>query len=578
MFCKKCGKELPDGAVFCGDCGAEVNAAAPVAADAPEDTFITLNTQGQVPAGGKKKWLIPALVSGGIALVALVVAAIFLWPSPKEPVKDVEKTPVEENADINKDDIEGMFDSVGNALDSWFNGDGGNVGYEGEVRLVLSEELLSMISPGADIQWLSDIAVTYDLSSVDDLSKVALGLDLGTTEILSAEYIMDKENLEMWMLIPILSKQALFVDMNAAMQDAEASTGLIAGTTYGMLPSWDSLSDILMTYVDMFLNGFSEVKEEEETVNIEEIEQKLTVLKAEMTEKQFYQVMKDILEHIKNDKDLEELIRSSATSSDVAYDPYEDFIASIDEALTSLEETMEESDYTDNGVLYLYTYLDGNENIVGRKLGFEADEESDDESAVGISYLTVVDDTEFGFELILADNIRLAGSGDKDDHMDATFILYVEEEEFAKVEVIDYAYDAEFSTGTIRFTPLDAMMNALYESLELDAGTQMIMGMMKFVLEINISGTVQDNLTSVCLRAAEMDFVTIEISGKVAQPDEIEIPKDVVDAQNEEEMANWMQNLDQEAFMDTLLRRLEEAGVPEDLLLALGYSGGEVPL
>lgn len=574
MFCKKCGKELPDEAVFCGDCGAEMKTAIPDAANVSEDAVITLNTEGQVPAGKKKKWLIPALVSGGIALVALVVAAIFLWPSPKGPTKDTQKTPVQDNADLNKEDIEGTLDSVGDSLNNWFNGNGGEIGYEGEIRLLINEELMSMISAETDVQWLSDISLAYDLSARDSLSKVALDLNLGDTEILSGEYIMDAESLEMWLLLPILSKKAIFYDLNAAMEQSGAMPSLMGGVAYGTMPSWGKLTDIVMTYIDMFLNSFSDVKEERETVEIEDISQELTVLKAEMTPKQFCKVMTDILEALKKDKELEQIIRDSLSFPDVEYDVYEDFLVTIDDAIQSLNEMMEEDDFPEDEVMCLYTYMDDNGNIVGRELSIHSDEGN----RVGFSYITVLQDDEFGFELLILEKLRFAGSGEIDDKIDGTFIFSVEDEDFVELEYDDFDYDADYPTGTIRVTPLDAMINAMFENAELDSSAQMMLSMLEFSLEINISGTAQENQTSICLEAAGMNFATIEISGKVTDADEIEIPKDYVDAQNEEEMDAWAQELDQESFMETLMNRLAKAGVPEELLIAMGYSSEEIPL
>ena len=574
MLCKKCGKELPDEAVFCGDCGAEVSVSEPVAADVSEDAFITINTQGQIPTGKKKKWLIPALVSGGIALVALVVAAIFLWPSLKNSPKASEKTPSEIHADVNQNDIEGKLDSIGNALDSWFSGSGGNFGYEGEIRLTLGEELLTMLSAEADLQWLSDIAVSYNLTTRDSLAQVILSMNMRDTEILSGEYIMDKENLQMWMLIPVLSEQALFVDLNEAMEESGAAPGLMIGDTYGNLPSWESASGILMPYMDLILNGFSDVKEAQETVKVEGVEQKLTILKAEMTPEQFCQVMIDVLETLKEDKELEQLIRDTLSSPDVEYDPYEDFLIFIDEGLKSFNMIMEESDFPEDEVMYLYTYLDDDENIVGRELGIDAA----DEDRVGFSYVTVYDDEEFGFELSFLEQLRITGSGEIDDEANGTFILNVEEEDFIKVEISDYAYDAEYPTGTIVITPMEAMLSAMFEDTEMDPSAQMMLNMLKFSLEINVSGTAQDNETSVRLIASGMEIITIEFTGKVTDPGEIVIPKDTVNAQDMEAMEQWEQSLNQEAFMETLMSRLAEAGVPEELLMAFGNVDESIPL
>lgn len=68
MICQQCGKELPEGTVFCDGCGAQQ--AAPVAPVAPEAPVVA-------PAKGGKGKLI-GIVVGAVAVVAAVVIVLIL--------------------------------------------------------------------------------------------------------------------------------------------------------------------------------------------------------------------------------------------------------------------------------------------------------------------------------------------------------------------------------------------------------------------------------------------------------------------------------------------------------------------
>ena len=77
MYCSNCGKELPDNAKFCNNCGAQQGAAQPAAAPRPQPAPPP-PPQGQyptqpepttpVPNGKKKTWGIILLVLGALAI------------------------------------------------------------------------------------------------------------------------------------------------------------------------------------------------------------------------------------------------------------------------------------------------------------------------------------------------------------------------------------------------------------------------------------------------------------------------------------------------------------------------------
>lgn len=85
-FCKKCGKELVEGAVFCPECGAAVEAQAaesvvepaaePVAPVAPQNTF----EKPQTPADGKSFGF--AFLGFCIPLVGLILWLVWKDSTP----------------------------------------------------------------------------------------------------------------------------------------------------------------------------------------------------------------------------------------------------------------------------------------------------------------------------------------------------------------------------------------------------------------------------------------------------------------------------------------------------------------
>lgn len=71
MFCDQCGAQLPDGATFCGKCGAKQNVA--------ENTANPVVNAGEEPRKKKKGFpFIPVIIIGIVVVIGIVVAAFFL--------------------------------------------------------------------------------------------------------------------------------------------------------------------------------------------------------------------------------------------------------------------------------------------------------------------------------------------------------------------------------------------------------------------------------------------------------------------------------------------------------------------
>lgn len=87
MFCVKCGSQLPDGALFCGDCGNKVGETPDnfnsVSAEMPSPVE-NIEEPAKKPKVSKKK----LAVIGGIAVIIIAIALIIFIPSKFERVKD----------------------------------------------------------------------------------------------------------------------------------------------------------------------------------------------------------------------------------------------------------------------------------------------------------------------------------------------------------------------------------------------------------------------------------------------------------------------------------------------------------
>ena len=93
MFCGKCGKELPDEAKFCLNCGREIGT---------NYTVGTGNTEQrkEKTAGQKKKWIALAIICG---IILLIMILLYLFPaSKKELTSDNQANDKQAIADYHK--------------------------------------------------------------------------------------------------------------------------------------------------------------------------------------------------------------------------------------------------------------------------------------------------------------------------------------------------------------------------------------------------------------------------------------------------------------------------------------------
>ena len=572
MFCKNCGKELPEGVQFCGECGSAVEAAQPQAAQPQEDPMIVLNTQGKV-AAPKKKWLIPSLVGAGLVLIAGIVLAVnFLLPPKENKAPQASQSAQEQNTEVNKENVDDVLESTGNRLEQWLEQATQDAGYEGKVRIVLGDALLSLMSTDMDMEWLSEIVLNYELTNRGSQAMVDMELGLGTTEITSMQYILDSEEMKMWMMIPDLSNQALFFDLAAAMAESDAAaSSMMMG--YDMLPTVVEAVDVLMPYVETFLDAFSEAERTTETVELEGISQELTVLKVEMTEQECVEVLIKILEDMREDEELWQIVKELQLDEEAGEYLCEEYKIQLNARIDVMKGYLEELDPESENVLYLHTYLNADQETVGSALGVIAD----GEEHIIFSYLTVKNGQDVASQFAYMDNaIRVAGSGTDNGKLSGTYYVYGMEEKYLKVELVDYDYDAEFATGMIRLTPQKALLDVI--TADMDESSKAMASMLTFELEIQITGNANNSKVSMTLDVAGMEFITIEVSGKVTQPKEIDIPNNAVDAMDEEALIQWSESLNQEKFMNTIMDRLAKAGMPNELLLLLGYAGAAIPL
>jgi len=332
--------------------------------------------------------------------------------------------------------------------------------------------------------------------------------------------------------------------VGAAMSPAMLSTLTEA------LPDGDTLAKLLKRYVDLAIAELDNVKQSTTTLELDGLKQECTQLTLKIYEEDAIKVAKAVLTAAKDDAELKQALVDFAeaienlTGQDMNADGIE---ASFEEAIEDLlEELNEKEDFDTESFIQLITYVDGSHNIIGHALSMV---EADDDVEL-LRYYTVTEGDKFAFTAV-ADgmDLKISGSGTvKSGKTSGTYDVSVDGEKAITLK----AEDVTTEGGTVTITLSDALL----EELELDA-----LPFKKPALEIKLDGDTAE----INLLAEGKLLVGIEMKITESNGPNLSIPSGAVDATDSNALQQWAGNLN----LNKLIKNLEKAGVPSELLNAL---------
>lgn len=332
MFCPDCGKEIAAGEVKCSVCGHEFENAqeatvaipesdaektvfaaaepeatvataesAPVGEDAPEIRFAV-----DEDAPKKKKSKLPAIIAI-IASVAIILAgaAFFfwdeislLWAGPEEHFQYDTKEAVSSMA-------EGLTEIYSAALDSL----GEDMASSGEFKIDLSDELIDLL--GYDIP--TTLGITYNITYEGAKYALDLALNTGDEAFISANAILDLNELAIYISVPELYDDTFVLDVSDFLNYGDMSTvmsmlGLnydeIIETIQSLLPEPDMIGDMFEKYMGAIIDALYDVyRDKDTTLEIRGVTQKnLTKYEVSVTPKMMADVACSVIETFFDDE------------------------------------------------------------------------------------------------------------------------------------------------------------------------------------------------------------------------------------------------------------------------------------
>lgn len=528
------------------------------------------NTQTPTSKPPKKKKKIGGWIALGIVAVAAVIVGLN-FKSIEASVRKLVMSPekyyryVEEQAMENSSEhILKFYDRLLEGLDTTKDRATQNT-----LQVTLGEQLKYLMETIDEEVFDNIESIGLDIysSQYDNALKQTVTGDflLNENSMVNAEILFDYQNEEMFVGMPNISEQYLSMDVSELLginaEDMKTLMELLSNISK-QLPDRKDAFKLLERYVTLILENVENVEEEKSTLDVEGISQTCTEFSFDLDVTQLRKLAVKVLEEVLEDKELEgyitgviselEKIENIDVDAEKAYDS---FVNKLEDTIDDLKDLIEEDEDEDSDELEVTVWVDKKGKVIGRKY------EVEDSFLFFYAMTTKGDKYGFESELSYDDEIFvIKGEGNiEKENITGTFDLDLINKRIVTVELKKLSpkkLEEGLFEGTIILTP-DGATEDLIEIWNEDE---------EFEIkdpEIIISMNQKEKESEFVISAqndgelfAELSYVYKEEEAKKS-----DFPKkeDTLDAQNEEELVNWVSGLDAEA----LENKMKEQNIPD---------------
>lgn len=602
MFCPNCGIPAAEDAVFCANCGTKLTqeeaqplADAPIPAEIPAETpaeipqtpvEVVAEAPAQTPEElpwepadapvfaqasfdaapkkkkSKKKLAVTLAVIGVLLIAAAIVTLVFWGPisgffvktfgSPEDYFQHVEKQAAEDSAD-----------TVSSYYNTFLASATTYTAVEGTMRLQVSDKLIQLLAAGgadADLSWLEDLTIDYETVVDGEWTMLNMMLAISGTDITDVVMIMNTTTGEYYIGMPSLSSEYLHYDpsdyyMPGMMVGSVNPYKLLSDEAFiKALPDEKTVNTLVRRYLQIIAENATNVEKESDTLEIGDLEQKVTVLEYELTQKGLMKIAKAVLKEAKTDKDLKKVINDMSKYLeeqgvlDDASTVYDDFQDAVEEALDSLGDVNASSET----LLVLTDYVDGKSEIIGRKLSVQGQ--------TILEYATITKGKEFATEWKFGNgNAVFRGEGTIDgDVREGKYVLNVQGVDYLQLAA---SYDEKKLAdgqlnGRFLLTPSATMLQAM----DLDSQLGNMISSMNLGLELVLSSDQKKGSSAINLVSGNEVLLGISAEATVTDAKEV-APPDAGNWVDFRYADDWATGLD----LDKVISALRKTKVPAEI-------------
>ncbi len=524
-----------------------------------------------------KKSIKVALLSVLAVVVVLGVLAFLFWDNIINFTAKTLKTPEEYYAYVEETNIEKTASSVYAFINVDKMTNDYKIGTKGSFKVETGEGIADVynliLGSASELEWLKSVEFQIESNSSKDIADGKLSGLLNGKEIIGVDFVADSKNGDIYCSIPLVTDKVIKIsaeDLKSVYGEEQPDDILSAFNNESMekflkaIPSEEVFKKILSHYVDVAIKNIDGVEKTSEDLSINGVTQSCTVISYEMDEADFKKIVKAVLVEVEKDKDIEKIIRdfSKAIGED-ENETYEGFKKAVEEYIADMENVVEYSFDRENKTV-IKNYVDGTGKIVARQI-----KDNMSEMFVGIIRKGSEIATELRFVDEFADeeeSFKFSGKGIiKSNKLYGSYTIYENDDELLKIGVDKFDLKALDTEGKISgefSVSAGGRIDKLLDGMDKKVAS--------FVESLKIKFIAGDN--SGDLEIYSKDKLCVKFAVKAEEtaykapvlPDESK----VISVSDEEALMKVFENFDPQ----TLIDKLKEAGLPEDLFGGMGGS------
>ncbi|MBE6648184.1 MAG: hypothetical protein E7614_01535 [Ruminococcaceae bacterium] len=532
-----------------------------------------------------KKSIKVALLSVLAVVVVLGVLAFLFWDNIINFTAKTLKTPEEYYVYVEEANLEKTASSIYALLNVDELTKDYKIGTNGSFKVETGEGMADvyklLFGSASELEWLKSVEFKLESNGSKEISDGKLSGLLNGTEIISANFVVDSKNENMYFSVPLLTDKVIKIS-SEDMEDlygtdlediVDSATGSVGSTSVfgnesmeklvAAIPSEEVFTKILSHYIDVAVKNIDGVEKTSETLTINGVTQSCTVISYELDEADFRKIAKAVLIEVEKDKDIEKIIKDFAKAlGEDENETYESFAKAVEEAIAELENVVEHRLTREKTVIR--NYVGGSGKVVARQI-------KDDTSEFFIGNVRKGSDvaTEIRFVDEFADeeeSFKFSGKGIiKSNKLYGSYTIYENDDELLKIGVDKFdlkALDTEGKFSGEFSVSAGGRIDKLLDGMDKKVAS--------FVESLKIKFIAGDN--SGALEIYSKDKLCVKFAVKAEEkaykapvlPDESK----VISVSDEEALVKALENFDPQ----TLIDKLKEAGLPEDLFGGMGGS------
>jgi len=543
-----------------------------------QDTAYYSQVEPQAPQ--KRRFPVKGLIAAAVAVVAVVALLLNMGTVVGSVIKTfgsdtayyqyVELKTVKDGTDTVSDYYALLKDSLTDPEQK----------VQGSIRPVLGEdamELLKGLPADVKLDWLNDLKISYTGNYKDNALMLELAIAVAKSDPVKAVGILSMADGKAFAGLPSVSDTYLEVGMNSdVMPDVTAENSALGSLLKDeellddlrdILPDDEEMDKLLDRYLAIVLDTVKVSEEEKTTLTVGEIEQKCTQSTIHVTQKMCLDIVRAVLTEAKKDKDIKGILSDvqkflKERKLDENVDLYAEYGKAVDNALAAIKEV--EGEATDETNATMTTYISKQHEVIGRRIKVMDSEV--------LYYATAQKGSAFATKMTVANMVKVNGSGTrKGDIVNGEYEVEVQGNVVAGLTVKNFdegKAEEGYLNGSFRLTP----KKALLEMAGVDEEFALLFSTYDPSVELVAKNSKNASEMTFNLYKDESVLFGLVFENKTSKADKVKLPKNTVDATDEEALMKWFNDIEGDTVMD----KLKTIGLPEEILQLLNtFMAGE---